>query len=359
MGTKDVINEINLVRTDVNKVLPLASVANADGGRLNVPGKVLTLGTTDHLVLTDWLRILSNPADGNSYSKGIAVSRLWARDDLTINGNSANAVFNLGGQKIVSYHDDGWVRIVNDPASRTSYGYGLAVRKLYTFEDLTVSGRILALADQRFVVGTDDWIRVITNPADVNSYGKGIMAKQFYARDFFQVTQTGYIQLGSQFFKEGGGGDPWIRILSDPNNGGAYSKGLAAAQFWARDRIHASGRDLLSDIDNNRVAITNDLNAHKNWAWNEINALKNEVNYLKTATFRRVTGNNGGMRCAVYCACNWNGELPGDWNGAACVGTIPPQAGCDKYNGVGNWITCVCQRTNLGWLGSGHCYPSE
>jgi hypothetical protein len=77
---------------------------------------------------------------------------------------------------------------------------------------------------------------------------------------------SGGIRLGpSSWLKQE---DDWIRILSIPDDRTTYNKGFAGTNLWARDRIYASNRDILDEIDkikNNINTINNSLNDRLTW----------------------------------------------------------------------------------------------
>lgn len=43
--------------------------------------------------------------------------------------------------------------------------------------------------------------------------------------------------------------DTWLRLLSNPEEKESYNAGLAAKDLWARDKLWASNRDILGEID--------------------------------------------------------------------------------------------------------------
>jgi hypothetical protein len=79
--------------------------------------------------------------------------------------------------------------------------------------------------------------------------------------------------------------DDWLRIISDKNNNQSYDKGLAARQLWARDKIFASGRDILAELDDLRN-----------------NAVRKDKQYF-------VRSNRGGL---LIDGGGWSGNK-GDW----------------------------------------------
>jgi hypothetical protein len=66
--------------------------------------------------------------------------------------------------------------------------------------------------------------------------------------------------------------DDWLRLVGDKNNKEDYNKGLAAKNLWAKEKLYASNRDILAEIDNNfegwkkvRAEIDNIRNDFEGW----------------------------------------------------------------------------------------------
>ena len=320
VGARNPLAEIDSLQGTVNSMAPLRAAVTANDQTVNINRFNLNLNGNQFVVGSDdYIRLLTNPADLGSFAKGLAIKRLWARDGMYVNTGELN----LAGQYIMP--KDGWMRIITDPNNAASYGQGLAASNLYSRYDIYADGGKLKLGDQWLVNHGDDWVRLTTDPNNGGSYGKGVGIKRLWARDEV-IINSGILNLGGQFLANNG--DDWFRILTNPGDANTYGKGLAAKNLAARDHIWVQGRDVLGEID-----------------------------YLRNA-YKRTVGNNGAVSCSVYCACNWNNELPGDWNGAVCHGTIAPQHGCQAKLNAGNPITCICGRTNTGWIDKGHCYAS-
>jgi len=68
---------------------------------------------------------------------------------------------------------------------------------------------------------------------------------------------------------------------------------------------------------------------------------------------KQVGGNNGSVSCETYCngtgSGPWGGELPREWNGARCNGSLNPDVGCNSVPGVRNGFVCKCEKTGKGW----------
>ena len=67
-----------------------------------------------------------------------------------------------------------------------------------------------------------------------------------------------------------------------------------------------------------------------------------------------VVGNNGAVSCEKYCGGidekSWNGELPDEWKGATCVGTIPSETGCQNtFDMKKNPTQCICEAKFSSW----------
>ena len=70
-----------------------------------------------------------------------------------------------------------------------------------------------------------------------------------------------------------------------------------------------------------------------------------------------VYGNNGTTSCEQYCrgvsGGPWNGELPGHWNGARCVGHSRNVPNCNSGFNLVPGSYCLCEKTGTGWDGRG------
>jgi hypothetical protein len=124
-------------------------------GNANVSGN---LGVVGHMKIGDthltsegeWLRLLSDPKNVDSYNKGLAVKNLWSTSDLGVARN-ANVYGNLGvvgHMKIGDTHlanEGGYIRFLSDPINNTSYNKGFGAKYLYSSNDTEV-GRNLTVA---------------------------------------------------------------------------------------------------------------------------------------------------------------------------------------------------------------------
>lgn len=68
-----------------------------------------------------------------------------------------------------------------------------------------------------------------------------------------------------------------------------------------------------------------------------------------------IGGNNGTASCQDFCAKNWHGELPAEWNGAKCVGSSQIGGDCNLpatsvNGGVLDNVQCTCEATGAGWV---------
>ena len=140
------------------------------GSDLGVGG-VIKMGDTNLAFKDDWIRLLSNPADLGSFNRGFAGKNLYAHEniygkkDMAIDGN-----IKLGGAlKIADTNiafKDGWIRLVSDPANPDSYNRGLAAKELYALGKIYGGGNrdiIAELDDLKRNVVRKDKIYAIQN----------------------------------------------------------------------------------------------------------------------------------------------------------------------------------------------------
>jgi len=67
-------------------------------------------------------------------------------------------------------------------------------------------------------------------------------------------------------------------------------------------------------------------------------------------TYQVTNSDNGLTSCTAFCAGTngqpYNNELPANWNGADCIGTIAGGK-CDNVKGTAT--QCICTPNNKGW----------
>ena len=80
-------------------------------------------------------------------------------------------------------------------------------------------------------------------------------------------------------------------------------------------------------------------------------------NILKRNRQKTVAANDGSVTCEMYCQgfqkVPWNSELPVDYHGARCVGTLPTSGASVACGSVPNPkvpISCICEETGQGWV---------
>ena len=112
----------------------------------------------------------------------------------------------------------------------------------------------LRLGNTHFRIHDNDtWLRLLSNPEDKESYNAGLAAKDLWAKDKLWAANrdilgeidglktnkvdkgnSNSIKLGDTFVSQS---NDWVRLLSNPDDTGSYSRGLAAQQLWARENI--------------------------------------------------------------------------------------------------------------------------
>jgi hypothetical protein len=138
----------------------------------------LRIGDTHLRQDYDWLRLLGDQNDLNSYNRGLAAKNLWSKEKLWVNDRDILAEIDglkagsnnikLGGTNI--NQDDNWVRLLGNKDDMNSYNRGLAAKNLWSREKLWVNDRdILAEIDnirndfegwKKVIVRNDRWYAV-------------------------------------------------------------------------------------------------------------------------------------------------------------------------------------------------------
>jgi hypothetical protein len=205
------------------------------GGNIKIGDQYLAPGA----VKDPWVRVLSDPNNTGSYSKGVAASSFWSSGDITANGSiTANGIINTGN---ITNTGDITVNGTNSNINGVSFQGNSIVNSSKTNS---------VIAND---TGTYQSLMLLGNMSKDGKTRKVNIYDDLMVNN--NISAGGNIKIGDQYLAPA---DTWVRILSDPANVGSYSKGLAASKLYSVGNIYGgsinSGGDITTANSGNVVA---------------------------------------------------------------------------------------------------------